>query len=252
MKINKKWFLVAVLALAMPVVALCGCAGGTTTVGSVNVTNQQTGIWVSGEGKVTVTPDIALLSLGIESQQSTVAGAQAEANAAMDEVMAALLANGVAEKDIQTQYFSIRQVTRWDDSKQEEVVIGYRVTNTVNAKIRTVDAVGTIIDAAATAGGDLTRINSISFSVDDPTTYYEELRTDAMADAKAKAEQLAGLAGVSLGKPTFVSEGIQVPSSSNLRYDYAGVPAPAVMESTSISAGETEITLSVQVAYAIN
>jgi len=248
---NKKWFLVLVLALAVPVVALCGCAGGTTTVGAVNLNSQQTGIWVSGEGKVSVTPDIALLRLGIEAQRATVAEAQTEANGAMDEVMTALLGSGVAEKDIQTQYFSIRQVTRWDDYKDQEVVIGYRVANTVNAKIRDIEAVGAIIDAAALAGGDLTRIDSISFSIDDPTAYYGELRTKAIADAKAKAEQLAGLAGVRLGKPTFVSEGIQVPSSGYPRYDYGGaVPAPSI-ETTSISAGEMEIILNVQVAYAI-
>ena len=249
---KKKWFLVIVLALAVPVVALCGCAGGTTSVGAVNLNSQQTGIWVSGEGKVSVTPDIALLRLGIEAQQTTVAEAQSEANGAMDEVMTALLGSGVAEKDIQTQYFSIYQVTRWDDYRDQEIVIGYRVTNTVVAKIRNVETVGAVIDAVAVAGGDLTRINSISFSIDDPTAYYGELRTNAIADAKAKAEQLAGLAGVRLGKPTFVSEGIQVPSPVYPRYDYgSAVPAPVVVESTPISAGETEIILTVQVAYAI-
>jgi uncharacterized protein YggE len=248
---NKKWFLVAVLALAVPVVALYGCTRGTTTVGAVNLNSGQTGIWVSGEGKVSAVPDIALLRLGIEAQRATVAEANAEATGAMNEVMKALLDSGVAEKDIQTQYFSISQVTRWDDYKNQEIVTGYRVTNTVSAKIREVEAVGVIIDAAIVAGGDLTRIDSVSFSIDDPTAYYGELRTKAMADARAKAEQLAGLAGVGLGKPTFVSEGIQVPSPVYPRYDYGVVLAPVVVESTSISAGEMEIILTVQVAYAI-
>jgi uncharacterized protein YggE len=248
---NKKWFLVVILALAVPVVALCGCSQGTTTVGAVNLNSQQTGIWVSGEGKVSVVPDIAILRLGIESQQATVVEAQSEANVAMDQVMTALLDSGVAEKDIQTQYFSIYQVTRWDDYRDQEIVVGYRVTNTVSAKIREVEAVGAIIDAAAAAGGDLTRINSISFSIDDPTAYYGELRTEAMADAKAKAEQLAGLAGVSLGKPTFIAEGIQTPSANYARYDYEmTVPAAPAIE-TPISVGETEIILTLQVAYAI-
>ncbi|MBN1862599.1 MAG: SIMPL domain-containing protein [Dehalococcoidales bacterium] len=251
---NKKWLLAVILALVVPVVALCGCSGGTTTVGAVNLNGQQAGIWVSGEGKISVTPDIALLQFGIEAQRDTVAEAQTEANAAMNEVMTALLSSGVAEEDIQTRYYSIRQVTRWDDYKNEEVVTGYRVTNTVSAKIRNVEAVGTVIDTVAVAGGDLTRIDNISFSVDDPTTYYGALRTEAIADARAKAEQLAGLAGVSLGKPTYISEGIQLPSSSYPRYDYylegAAVPTAPAIE-TSISAGEMEITLNVQVAYAI-
>jgi uncharacterized protein YggE len=248
---KKKWLLILGLALVVPVIALSGCAAGPTTAETVNLSSQQEGIWVTGEGKVTVTPDIALLRLGIESQQPTVAEAQVEAAAAMEQVMTALADNGVAEKDIQTQYFSIYQVTRWDDYKNQEVVTGYRVTHRVNAKIREIDKTGAIIDAAVTAGGDLTRIDNISFSIDEPSLHYGEAREEAIADAKAKAEHLADLAGVKLGKATLVSEGIQLPSSTYPRYDY-GIVAP--MESTvgtSISPGEAEIILTVQIAYAI-
>ena len=139
------------------------------------------------------------------------AEAQSRAAEAMDNVMTALTKNGVAKNDIQTQRFSIRRVTKWDRVKEEETVIGYRVTNMVTAKIRDIDEAGTIIDAVVEAGGDLTRIDNISFSVDDPSDYYEEARQEAMAEAKAKAKQLAELAGVTLGKPTYISEGIQIP-----------------------------------------
>ncbi len=247
---KKKWLLVLGLALVVPVVALAGCARGPTTVESVNLNSQQVGIWVNGEGKVTATPDVALLRLGIEAQRATVAEAQAEAASAMDSVMKVLTDNGVAQKDVQTQYFSIYQVTRWDDYKDQEIVIGYRVTNMVNAKIRDIDKMGAIIDAVAVVGGDLTRIDSINFSIDDPTVYYGELRTKAIADAKDKAERLAGLADVKLGKATYISEGIQVPLPIYPRYDYGMVPAPAPVE-TSISPGEMEIILTVQIAYAI-
>ena len=65
------------------------------------------------------TPDIAILRLGIEAQEKTVAEAQAQAAEAMDRVMTALKDNGVADKDIQTQYFNIRKVTRWDDARDQ-------------------------------------------------------------------------------------------------------------------------------------
>jgi uncharacterized protein YggE len=245
----KKYWLVAVsLALVLAVVGFSGCTGGPTTIGTVDINSQQTGIWVSGTGKVTVTPDIATLSLGIEAQADTVAEAQAQAATAMDAVMAALTDNGVAKKDIQTQYFSIYQVTRWDDYKDEQVVTGYRVSNMVTAKIRNVEQAGLVIDAVAAAGGDYTRINNISFSVDDPTPYYVEARQKAMTDAKAKAEQLASLAGVNLGKPTYISEGnIYTP----VVYRDAGMAVPEAAPTTPISPGEIELTLSVQVAYAI-
>ena len=239
----KKYWLAAIgLVLVLAAVSLSGCAN-IETAGS---NSQQEGIWVSGEGKVSVIPDIATLSLGISAQAASVAEAQSQAAEAMNGVMSALADNGVAEKDIQTQRFSIDQVTRWDDKNQQEVVIGYRVTNMVTAKIREIDKAGAVIDAVAAAGGDLTRINSISFSVDDPTPYYKEAREKAMADAKAKGEQLAKLAGVELGKPTYISEGTVSPVYPPMYKEAAGT-AP-----TPISPGELELTLTVQVAYDID
>ena len=172
---KKRWLLAVGLILALVVVGLAGCSPGTTALGEIenlSISSQQKGVWVSGQGKVTAVPDSDTLRLGIEAQETSVADAQSQASEAMDRVMTALTANGVAEKDIQTLSFSIRKVTKWDRNKEQEVVIGYRVTNMVTAKIREIDRAGTIIDAVAKAGGDITRIDSISFSVDDPAEYY--------------------------------------------------------------------------------
>ena len=68
------------------------------------------------------------------------------------------------------------------------------MTISVTAKIRNIDKAGGIIDAVAIAGGDLTRIDGISFSVDDPSSYYTEARKLAVADAKAKASSLESAA----------------------------------------------------------
>ncbi|TET16518.1 MAG: DUF541 domain-containing protein [Dehalococcoidia bacterium] len=248
---KKKWLWAIGLALVLPIIGLYGCSvASPTTIEAVNLGGQQEGIWVTGQGKVTAVPDIATLRLGIEAQEATVSEAQTQAAEAMDEVMTALIDNEVAEKDIQTQYFSIRQVRRWSETRDQEIVVGYRVTNMVTAKIRDIDKVGSIIDAVAVAGGDLTRIDNISFSIDDPSAYFEEARQKAMADAEAKAELLARLAGVSLGKPTYISEGIQIPPPIYPRavYEEVPIPAPALPP---ISPGEMEISLTLQVAYAI-
>jgi len=248
---KKKWLWAIGLALVLPIVGLYGCSvASPTTIEAVNLGGQQEGIWVTGQGKVTAVPDIATLRLGIEAQEATVSEAQTQAAEAMDEVMTALIDNEVAEKDIQTQYFSIRQVRRWSETRDQEIVVGYRVTNMVTAKIRDIDKVGSIIDAVAVAGGDLTRIDNISFSIDDPSAYFEEARQKAMADAEAKAELLARLAGVSLGKPTYISEGIQIPPPIYPRAVYEEVPIPAPA-APPISPGEMEISLTLQVAYAI-
>jgi len=244
--VKRKWLLIIGLILTLAIVGLAGCSPGNQ---EVNFSSQQEGIWVTGQGKVSAIPDITTLRLGIEAQEASVAEAQSKAAEAMNRVMTALTENGVPEKDIQTQYFSIRRVTKWDREKEEEVVVGYRVTNMVTAKIRDIDKAGSIIDVVAEAGGDLTRIDSIDFSVDDPSAYYEEARQEAMAEARDKAEQLAELAGVTLGKPTYISEGIQVPPIiRGVVYEEVLVaPAPE----TPISPGEMEISLSLQVAYAI-
>jgi len=210
---------------------------------------QNTGIWVTGEGKVTVVPDVAILNLGVEAQADTVAEAQQQAAEAMNAVVEELDEYGVAKKDIKTQHYSIYPVRRWKDD--EEILIGYRVSNMVTAKVRKVDDTGIIIDAVAKAGGDYIRINSISFTVDDPTAYYEEAREKAIADAEAKAEQLADLADVKLGKAIYINEaGGYVPIIREYPARAEGIPVPAPAP-TPISPGETEVSLTIQVVYSI-
>lgn len=249
---NRRLFGLCVVVVLLAV-GLAGCAAGSTaTPVEVKMNSQQVGIWVSGEGKVTAVPDVATISLGISAQADNVSTAQSQASTAMDKVMKALADNGVAKKDIKTQQFNITQVTRWDNVKQVEITTGYRVTNMVTAKIRDIGKAGTVIDAVAAAGGDLTRINNIAFSIDDPTSYKNDARQKALADAKARAEQIAKLAGVTLGKPTYITESSYIPGPV-IRADIAKaapVPAPAAPP-TEISAGEQEITVNVQVTYSI-
>ena len=243
------------LALLATIIGLSGCAGGAAApalpaITGINVASQQQGVWVSGHGSVFVAPDICTLRLGVDAQATTVTDAQAQAAKAMDAVMKSLTANGIAAKDIQTQAYSIQRVTRYDQPTQKEVFVGYRVSNFVTAKIRAIDKVGITIDAVTAAGGDLTRIDSISFSIEDPTASLQSARDKAMADAKAKAGQLATLGGIKLGKPTYISDssqGVIIPQSK------VAMPAaaPGVAATTPISAGEMQVTVDVQVVYGI-
>ena len=250
---KKLWMAVIGLALLVGVVALAGCStegalsGGTV---KVDLDSQQNGIWVTGEGKVTAIPDIATIVVGIEAQEATVVAAQESAALAMEQVMQVLDAQGIDDKDIQTQYYSIRAVTRWDSDTQQEITLGYRVTNSVTVKIRDIENTGAVIDAVCSAGGDLTRINSISFSIDDPSPYYEEAREKAVEDALAKAEKLADVADVKLGKPTYISESSYYPGPI-YRGDLIGVAESSSSYETPISPGETELTITVQIAYDI-
>ncbi len=214
-------------------------------------TQQQVGIWVTGEGKVTAVPDVAILSLGVEAEAKTVAEAQRQAAEAMNKVMKALLGNGVLEKDIQTQFYSIHPLKRWIEKEQREEIIGYQVTNTVTAKIRKLDKAGLIIDAVTQAGGDLLRIQDINFTIDDPTPYYREAREKAVKDAVAKAKQIAEVAGIKLGKVIYVSEGIAYVPPPRLGIK-ALTETPVPVPLTPISPGELQISLTVQMVYKID
>jgi len=253
---NKKWLaaiiLGLVLVLAVPILAGCGSpAVAQDSPSAVQVSQQPEGIWVSGIGEVSITPDLATLNLGVTAQELTVAQAQAKASEAMAKVMQALTDAGIAQKDIQTGYFSITQQTRWDDLKRIDTPIGFQVTNMLTVKIREIAKVGDIIDAVVVAGGDLIRINGINFSVEEPSKYYTEAREKAMTAAKGKAQELANLAGLTLGKPTYINESAQYTPY----YGYANysvrVPAADMASGTSISPGETEVTLTVEVTYSV-
>ncbi len=253
-------------SLVVVVALLIGLSGCSDTTGSqpINLTGNQQGIWVNGEGKVAVTPNIANLSLGVTVQAATVAQAQSQATIAMNAVMSVLTSNGIAAKDIQTENFSIQQISTPVDVNTPvagsnsgsaglpllptttlATVTMFQVSNMVTVNIRTIATTGTIIDAVTAAGGDLIRIDSVSFSVDQPEQYYPQARQLAMADAAGKAQQLAKLAGVTLGKAIYISEN----SSTPMYNQVAGLAVPAA--TTSISPGQIDITIDVQVAYAI-
>jgi uncharacterized protein YggE len=212
--------------------------------------SQQTGVWVTGTGKVTVVPDIAILTLGVEAQATTVTEAQSDAATAMTGIMTVLTENGIAEKDIQTKWYSITPVTKWIDDREEMITVGYMVTNTVTVKLRDIDKTGSIVDAVAAAAGDLTRVQGISFNVDDTDAYYDEARQEAILDAMAKAGQIASVANVTLGKPIYISD----MSSTVPSVEYAAkyyIDAESAGATTAISAGEMEISLTVQMVYAL-
>ena len=249
---SSKYFL-AVLALGALALSAFGCGPAAVaadgTPGSVYVVGQNTGISVSGTGKITVTPDLAILSVGVQVEAVTVAAAQQEAAQAMTAVMAELKATGIAEKDIATSGYSIYPQYNYGMDKQP-TVIGYSVSNTVTVKIRKVADAGKIIDAVASAGGNDIRINNLYFTVDKPEQYNDQARELAMVDALKKAQQLAKLGGVTLGKPAFISESGGYAPQPPIYYDSAARGAAPEMV-TPVTPGETELQLSILVIYNI-
>ncbi|MDV2989943.1 MAG: SIMPL domain-containing protein [Dehalogenimonas sp.] len=240
---NKK-FLVLLSAVMLVALGLgaAGCAATPAATGN----NQQSGIWVSGNGKVSVTPDTANISLGVQVEAVNLSDANQQTADAMDAVIAVVKAHGVPDKDIKTQGFSVYPVYDYDKDTGRSFIRGYQVSNTVEVKVRVIDQTGSVIDAAVAAGGNAVRVNNIYFSIDDLAGAQDDARELALLDAKAKAEQIARVTGVSLGKVTYVAE----TSSGGAR-----VEAPAFDNKegsvTPILPGETAVTVTVQVIYNI-
>lgn len=207
-------------------------------------------IHVTGTGSVTAEPDIATIYLGVSVEKETVEAAREEAASAMTAVIDALKDNDIAETDIQTENFSV--YPQYDYTDMGRVLRGYRVNNTVNAKVRELDKLSDIIDDATTAGGDIVVVNSIQFMIEDPTPLQAQARTLAVQDAEAKARTLAEAGGVTLGKPITITE-----------TSWTGGPPVAYAEtaefaaddgartSTPIQAGELTVTINVTVVYEI-
>ena len=204
-------------------------------------------ISVMGTGEVRAEPDIATVSTGVEVRAQSVAEARARAADAANAVVAALLAEGVEEGDIRTVDFYI--YPEYDYRDETPRVSGYTVSNTVQVTVRDVDRIGELIDAVAAAGGDAVRFNGISFAREDPGALAREARELAIADARAKAEQLAELTGVSLGSVVSVAETSWAAPLVGLSpgAEFAVQDSAA----TSIQPGTSAVTVSVQAVWAI-
>lgn len=225
-------------------------AAAESSANYMNFSTQNSGIWVNGQGKVTVIPDIAVINMGVETQAESIEEAQRQAAESMDALMRMLKDTGIASKDITTQYFNINAVYSWDDVQKTSIITGYRVVNTAIIKIRNIQNAGVIIDSVVAAAGKNTRIYGIYFTVENPEQYYDLAREIAMNDARHKAEQMASLGNAQIGKPIYISEdNSSYPPVA--RYDKGYAESSSGEPSTQISPGETDIVINVQVVYSI-
>lgn len=211
-------------------------------------------ISVSGTGKLSAAPDIAEIQVGVRSQAPTAQAALAANNESMNAMYAILKENGVATKDIQTTQIQVSPEYSQPPNRPRSVneaefvprIVGYRVDNTVQITARQIPKLGALLDGLVTAGAN--QIHGISFRVDSPEKLMDEIRKRAMADAKSKAELLAGEAGVVLGSPLkIVDEGGSRPPTPLYapRMEMmarAAAPMP-------IAAGEQELAVTVHVVY---
>ena len=206
-------------------------------------------ITVVGEGKVRIKPDIAQANIGVQVNKPTVKEASSEARDVMKAVLQVLKEQGVAEKDIQTSGFSVWAERPYSPEGPSNGMI-YQVSNQVAVTIRDLETVETVLGATMEAGAN--SIYGVTFSLDDPSQVGSEGRKKAVADAKAKAQELAALNGVKLGDVVSVSEVI----GGGGGY-YAGRfarIAPVEMGGGGggpITPGELELTVQLEIVYTV-
>lgn len=238
---NRK-LLTLLLAALLGLGALTACVTTTTNPESPHT------ISVNGAGTAYGSPDLATAQIGVQSRDPDPARAVEENNQKMTAIIAALKGLGVDETDIQTTNFSVQYQQDYDpQTGQAQETFTYIVDNTVNVTIRDLTQLGDVLGKAVSAGAN--SIYGVNFNVSDPAKLEAEARDKAMADAKARAEQLAQAAGVTLGEPLSINEYASGPvyAAVEVAYGKGGGGAAPVPVST----GQMQITLDVSITYLI-
>lgn len=203
---------------------------------------------VRGTGVATADPDVLRVTFAVTRTAKDVSAAIDGSNARVRKVKAALRSSGVAAKDIRTEEFDV-------GSNYSPRNPGYRATQTLSVTLRNLAKAGRVIADAAAAGGNATRIYGVSYAVEDRAALVKAARDAAFADARAKAQRYAELAGKQLGPVRTVSEG--GPSYSGGRYQFDGVAAKAAApaaarSSVPLSAGSERVSVTDKVVWELN
>lgn len=214
-------------------------------------------ISVSGNGMVSVRPDIAVVTVGVQTEAAEAGAAFTQNGQQMQGVIDALQASGVISDDIQTQTIQLQPQTPMPAPNQPppagqiagstETITptGYIASNLVEVRVRNLANLGSLLDSLTTAGGN--RIQGIRFEISDPAAAVDSARQIAWQNARSSAERLAQLAGVTLGPVDQISEFSSPPAAS------APVAEMRLADSTTpVSPGTQQVTVNLQVVWALS
>ena len=202
---------------------------------------------VTGTGRIFATPDVADVQLGVTFQADSAKGAADLAANTMDAVIKSLLDLGIPEADIQTTQLTLNPV--YDYNNTPPKIEGWEATNIVSVTVRDVTAVGDVVDAATAAGA--TNVQGITFRVEDPTVAEAQARSAAVADAEAKATQLAADAGVNIvGVLNITDNSFNAPQPLYMERAFS-MAEGADVAATPVLPGNVELSVSVSIAYEI-
>jgi uncharacterized protein len=203
-------------------------------------------IQVTGEGRVSSAPDVAVISIGVDAVAKTLSQATADANERMRRVLQAMEKNGVAPRDVRTTRYDVSIERPWKEGRPGPIT-SYTVSTAAEATVRDLGRLGTILDAATAAGSNA--VGGLRMEKNDPTADRARALAAAYASARAKAEAIAKAAGVSLGDLVSVAESsaerIPVPLLA------AGVMRAEAASAAPVAQGELRFEASVSAVFAI-
>ena len=230
-----------VLVTALAMALTFGAAARAETGAEMRAERQ---ILVSGEGRVAVAPDLAVITLGVSKEAREAGEAMALVSQDMSAVVQELRNAGIADEDLQTQQISLQPVwssnTNYDGANKRRIT-GFSASNIVNLRVRDLDQLAEVLDRVLRAGAN--QFQGLRFDVTDHASLQDQMRASAVTDARHKAELLAEAAGVTLGPVRRITD-----------QDHGGGHPKMAMEmarSTSmpIEAGELSFSHSVQVVF---
>lgn len=202
---------------------------------------------VQGEARAYIAPDLATVSLGVTTQAETAAQAMSDNAARQGAIIEALRAQGIAAEDLQTRGLNLSPLQDYSREGQPPRITGYQAQNIVTARVRDIAQLGTMLDALVEAGA--TDVQGISFSREDASAAEDQARTDAVAEARRRAEVMALAAGMQLGPLRSLSDASRIDSPRPMGMMAARASADA--QSTPIEAGQLTITATVEAIWTL-
>ena len=238
-----------VVLFSTSVLGLVACVPSDTQA-TVSPLQSQGSITVVWRGESYGQPDEAIINVGVDTFAATVSEATVENETILQAVLTTLQDKGISAKDIQTSNYSLFAEQIYGD-RGPEGIAGYRVANQVRVLLRDIGQVSEILTAVTEAGAN--SIYGVTFAVSDTAGLEAEAREKASADARARAESLASLSGVTLGAIHTISEvtgQYPLPYVEGLGGGLA-MAQPASSE-VSIAPGQLGHSVAVEVTFIIN
>lgn len=198
---------------------------------------------VTGHGRSSAAPDLALITLGVSTEAPTAEEAMSQNSGRQQAVIDALKAEGIEARDIQTAGLSLSPKMVYNNNEPPKMA-GYVAQNTVNVRVRDIEGLGSVLDRLVSTGAN--EISGISFARDDMAEAEDKARADAVTDARRRAEQMATAAGMKLGPIRMLSEGGAPEGPRPLMTMRAEAKADAAVP---IAAGELEVTAQVNAVF---